>query len=121
VPKRALQRTPWYGILSNQKYSEAFYYFGAHIGEREKLIKDGDDEEGNDCEQSDIVNILLNLGSIPDEVAKRFDFAPGFQEGFKQSMLQYREDFEKATGVRWEPMNKDLIRRYLVFKDKKDA
>lgn len=83
MPKRALQRTPWYGILSNQKYSEAFYYFGAHIGEREKLIKDRDYDEGNDCMQSDIVNILLNLGSIPDEVAMRLNFASGFLEGFK--------------------------------------
>ena len=36
---------------------------------REKLIKDGDDEEGNDCEQSDIVMILLNLACIPDDIA----------------------------------------------------
>ena len=67
-PKKAIQRTPWYSILSNQQYSDAFNYYGAHINEREKLIKDGDDQEGNDCEQSDIVNILLNLGVIPDKV-----------------------------------------------------
>lgn len=100
MPKRAVTRTPWYGILNNLVYSEAFYYFGANINEREKLIKPHDEDfEGNVCEQSDIVNILLNLGSIPDEVARRFDFAPGFQEGFKRSMLQYREDFTRRTGV----------------------
>lgn len=50
-------------------YSDDFYYIGAHVDERDKLIKDGDEEEGNDCEQSDIVMILLNLSCIPDEIA----------------------------------------------------
>jgi hypothetical protein len=48
------------------------------VDEREKLIKDGDDAEGNDCEQSDIILILLNLSCVPDEVAKKFDFKAGF-------------------------------------------
>ena len=84
-------RTPWYQVLSNPVYAEDFYYIGAFIPEREKLIVDGDDEEGNDCEQSDIIMILLNLGSIPDEVAKKFDFKPGFQKEFLQNMQNYRE------------------------------
>ena len=78
MPANAIQRTPWYNILSNMSYTEDFFYIGAHIDEREKLIKDGDDDVGNDCEQSDIIMILLNLGSIPDEVAQKFDFKPGF-------------------------------------------
>lgn len=84
MPKRAIQRTPWYNILSNQTYNEAFYYIGAHIGEREKLIKDADENDDNNCEQSDIVNLLLNLGNIPDEVAQKFNFTPGFQPDFKK-------------------------------------
>jgi hypothetical protein len=74
MPKKAIQGTPWYSILSNAEYSDSFAYFGAHIDEREKLIKDGDDDDSNNCEQSDIVMILLNLSAIPDEVAKKFNF-----------------------------------------------
>jgi hypothetical protein len=41
MPKKAIQGTPWYQILSNAKYSNDFYYIGAFVGEREKLIEDG--------------------------------------------------------------------------------
>lgn len=78
MPKKAIQGTPWYKVLSNPQYTEDFQYIGAHIDEREKLIKDGDLIEENNCQQSDVVMILLNLGSIPDEVASKFDFSPGF-------------------------------------------
>lgn len=78
IPKKAIQGTPWYNVLSNATYSDDFNYIGAHIDEREKLIKDADDDDGNNCEQSDIVQILLNLSAIPDEVAQKFDFVPGF-------------------------------------------
>lgn len=69
MPKKPIQGTPWYSILSNPLYSEPFCYIGAHIDEREKLIKDDDDNDDNNCEQSDIIMILLNLSNIPDEVA----------------------------------------------------
>lgn len=74
MPKKAVQGTPWYSILSNPEYVESFAYFGAYIDEREKLIKDGDVGDENNCEQSDIVMILLNLSAIPDEVAQKFNF-----------------------------------------------
>lgn len=120
MPKRAIQRTPWYNILSNQTYSEAFYYIGAHIGEREKLIKDVDDNDDNNCEQSDMVNLLLNLGNIPDEVAKKFNFTPGFQPEFKKAMQEYRVKFEREHGVKWSYMTADVIDRYLEFKERQD-
>lgn len=41
MPKKAIQGTPWYQILSNAKYSNEFYYIGAFVAEREKLIEDG--------------------------------------------------------------------------------
>ena len=69
MPKKSIQGTPWYQILSNMQYADDFYYIGAFVDEREALIKDGDMEEGNDCEQSDIVMILLNLACIPDDIA----------------------------------------------------
>ncbi len=93
MPKKAIQGTPWYNILSNPDYSDAFYYIGAFINERENLIKDGDMDEGNDCEQSDIVMILLNLSCVPDEIAQRFDFKPGFQEDFLQNMKKFQQAF----------------------------
>jgi len=36
--------------LSNHEYSESFAYVGAYIDEREKLIKDGNDDAGNNSE-----------------------------------------------------------------------
>ena len=65
-------------MLCNPEYTEDFYYIGAHISEREKLIKDGDVNELNDHEQSDLIIILLNLGSIPDEVVQQLNFKHGF-------------------------------------------
>lgn len=50
MPEKSIQGTPWYQILSNINYADDFYYLGAYVDEREKLIKDGDMEEGNDCE-----------------------------------------------------------------------
>ena len=41
---------------------------------REDLIVDGDDDEGNDCEQSDVVSILINLAYVRQTVAKSFQF-----------------------------------------------
>jgi len=41
VPKKAMQGSPWYQILSNRKYSNLFYYVGAFLAEREKIIEDG--------------------------------------------------------------------------------
>ena len=91
MPKKAIQGTPWYNILSNQKYSNEFYYIGAYIGERDKLIEDGFtendqfEEKQNQvrCEQSDFIVILLNLAYVPDEVVRstpvdEFTFDPGW-------------------------------------------
>jgi hypothetical protein len=50
MPKKAMQGTPWYSILSNPSYADEFYYIGAHVDEREKLIKDEDDGDDNNVE-----------------------------------------------------------------------
>jgi hypothetical protein len=39
---------------------------------------DDDDNEENDCEQSDMVSIILNLAFIPENVVGQFKFASGF-------------------------------------------
>jgi len=42
----------------------------ASLPDREDYIVDGDSDEGNDCEQSDLVKILLNLAYLEPEMAK---------------------------------------------------
>lgn len=121
APKRSILRTPWYNILSNHTYNEAFFYIGAHIAEREKLIKDVNEDQDNHCEQSDIVNVLLNLGNIPDVVASHFNFKPGFQTAFKRSMEEYRAKFKQVHGVQWSYMTPKVVQKYLEFKEKQDA
>jgi hypothetical protein len=86
VPEKAIQGTPWYTVLSNQYYMEAFAYIGAFVEEREKLIEDGYadevDADGNmteanikrRVEQSDMVFLLMNLAVVPDEVIKQTEF-----------------------------------------------
>lgn len=44
IPKKALQGTPWYQILSNYCYADRFQYIGKSVPEREKLIDDGYEE-----------------------------------------------------------------------------
>ena len=69
LPEKEICRSPWYNILANPDYRDKFHYFGAFIEDREILIEDGDDEGDNNSEQSDLVILLLNLSTIPDEVA----------------------------------------------------
>lgn len=110
MPKKAIQGTPWYQILSNPKYSNDFYYIGAFINEREKLIEDGygeneqfaDQEKAIRCEQSDMIVVLLNLAYIPDKIVKstkddEFTFEPGWQFHFKNRMQNFKDDFDKKV------------------------
>ena len=53
---------------------------------REDLIVDGDSDEGNDCEQSDMVQVLLNMAFAPKEVVRDFVFGPGISTSFKAAM-----------------------------------
>jgi len=102
VPDKALQGTPWYTVLSNQSYMEAFGYIGAYVEEREKLIEDGfpDVLDANGlmsaetiekrCEQSDMVYLLLNLSVVPDDVIKKCDFSVhGWSLKFKADMQEF--------------------------------
>ena len=53
IPKKALQGTPWYQILSNYAYADRFQYIGKFVPEREKLIDDGyEDAEEDEVEQN---------------------------------------------------------------------
>ena len=97
-------------------YADDFNYIGAHVDEREKLIKDDDSTMGVKCEQSDSVILLLNLSAIPDWVVQRMTFKPGFSQEFLRLFKEYRKIYEKKHGVQWEYQNEALIQRYLTFK-----
>lgn len=96
--------------MSNPRYSHLFYYIGAFVGEREKLIEDGFAESTNKnfgeeemairCEQSDMIMVLLNLASIPDSVitSKDMNFEPGWQHYFKLRMQNFIDDFNNKSG-----------------------
>jgi len=72
VPKKPIQGIAWYNMLANPTYVRDFNYMSAALEDREDYIVDGDSDEGNDCEQSDMVNILLNLAYVKQEVARKF-------------------------------------------------
>lgn len=86
-PKKAVTGVPYYMILANPKYFRDFNYICCDVPDRAELIKDDDDDEGNDMEQSDIVAVLLNIGFIPDLVVEKFSFEKGFQQRFKDAQV----------------------------------
>lgn len=50
-----------YDILANPLYRQQFQYVAADEPNRADFIIDGDDDEGNDEVQSDMVKIALNI------------------------------------------------------------
>ena len=70
VAKKPISGIAWYNILANPRYIRDFNYMTASLPDREDYIVDGDSDEGNDCEQSDLVKILLNLAYLEPEMAK---------------------------------------------------
>ena len=89
-PKKAIQGVPYYIILANPLYYRDFQYVCCNVPDRATLIKDDDDDEDNDCEQSDIVSVILNLAYIPEYVIEKFKFETGFQKKFLPAIEQYR-------------------------------
>ena len=45
IPKSAMQGTPWYLPLTDERYSNMFAYIGAFVEEREKLLEDDQEVE----------------------------------------------------------------------------
>jgi hypothetical protein len=91
-PRIAITGCPWYNILNNPNYAEDFAYIAPHIKDRDFYIEDEDDDDENNGEQSDLVLILLNLGAVPDCVAKEFKLKPNFSGKIKDLMIQYKID-----------------------------
>ena len=67
--KNQLQGINWYTILANPSYANQFNYISSSIPNRNLLI--------TDTEQSDMVQLILNLGLIDDELAKKMVFGHG--------------------------------------------
>jgi hypothetical protein len=133
VPKKAIQGTPWYQILSNPKYSGLFYYIGAYVNERYKLIEDGSpdevDENGETSkaqkktreEQSDLIMFLLNLAYMPDScITQLEDFNPGWQEKFMAIHNAWKEEFSSKHGREWQFQNGDLEEEYKRFCEERE-
>ena len=86
MAKKPITGIAWYNLLANPAYARQFNYIQVDVPQREDLIVDGDDEEGNDCEQSDMVSILINLAYIKEHVAKSFEFTAGYSTAFGEGM-----------------------------------
>ena len=132
IPKKAIQGTPWYQILSNAKYAHLFNYIGAFVNEREKLIEDGFkdkvDNHGHmteECkrhrvEQSDLVMILLNLGYIPDSVVHKIHFKQGWGQQFFRDMADFKEEYAQKNGKEWSFQTEETEKEYAEFKKSTD-
>ena len=70
----------WYEVLANPTYARDFNYITASVEDRADYIVDGDSDEENDCEQSDMVSILINLAYLKQDVARTFKFGPGYSK-----------------------------------------
>jgi len=86
LAKKPISGIAWYNVLANPSYVRSFNYIQVDVPQREDLIVDGDDEEGNDCEQSDMVSVLMNLAYFKPEVARDFVFQAGYSTEFKKAM-----------------------------------
>lgn len=64
-PEKQLQGAPWYNILTNNDYIDKFNYINAMDKDRTAYIKDINKDKNV---QSDLVVLLLQLSTIPDEI-----------------------------------------------------
>jgi len=88
VAKKPISGIAWYNVLANPYYSRDFSYISVDTPNRNDLVIDGDDDEDNDCEQSDMVSILINLAYVRQTVAKSFEFNPNYRKDFGAAMTQ---------------------------------
>ena len=86
--KKPIQGVAWYNVLANPVYARAFSYITLDVPNRENLIVDGDEDEGNDCEQSDLCSIMINLAFIQKDKARDFKIEKGFSNFFREDVFQ---------------------------------
>lgn len=107
-PKKAISGIPYYMLLANPLYFREFQYVCCDVPDRNLLIRDDDDDDDNDCEQSDIVSILLNMAFIPEQVIEEFHFETGFHETFKPAMDAFLHTRGKALHGRGSKDNSKI-------------
>ena len=90
LAKNPIQGTHWYSILANHEYVQAFSYISVDTPNRENFIVDDDDNEDNDNEQSDMVNIILNMAFIKDSIVRDLQFGAGMSKTIKGHNLGAR-------------------------------
>lgn len=81
--KKPIQGIHWYNLLANPTYAQLFAYIAVNTEDRANLIVDDDDNEDNDCEQSDMVQLILNMAFISDGFVKELKFGPGISKQMK--------------------------------------
>ena len=69
---KCLQGVHSYDILANPLYFDDFQYVTAAEDQRDLMIIDDDEQEGNDSAQSDLVRVCLNLAYLTEDEAKYF-------------------------------------------------
>ena len=72
---KTLQGVHSYDILANPLYLDDFQYVTAAEPDRDEMIIDDDDDEGNDAAQSDLVRVCLNLAYMTEAKARAFKFS----------------------------------------------
>ena len=71
---KTLQGVHSYDILANPLYLDDFQYVSAAEENRDLLIIDDDDQEGNDTAQSDLVRIALNMAYLTEQEGRTLKF-----------------------------------------------
>jgi len=72
--------------LANPKYARDFCFIEAYMPNRSDYIVDGDNDETNDCEQSDMAQLLLNIGLAPRAAVRSATFGTGISKSFKKEV-----------------------------------
>lgn len=96
-----LTGTHTYDILRNPSYWQAFQYIAASVPERNKFIKDGDDDDGNNSYQSDLVRLVLNLSFLSEDELNHFSF--------NKNLHMFQQRRSSACGQGQEREGKDVI------------
>jgi len=102
VAKSPIQGIHWYSILANPCYAEMFSYISINTDNRNTLIVDDDSDEENDCEQSDMVALILNLAFISDAFMKDIEFKAGIStqlKGIKMGQQSVKKLLGGVTGM----------------------
>ena len=69
-----LQGVHTYNMLRNPAYIQAFQYISADTPDRGDYIIDDDDDDENNCAQSDLTRIALNLAFLTEDEVQELQF-----------------------------------------------